>query len=318
MSEPAVSIVIAAWNAEQTLRRALASAAAQMLPVEIILVDDASSDGTLALAREMAAADDRIVVLEQSRNLGPAAARNRAIAAARAPWVAILDADDFMAPDRLARLLDLALGQDADFVADDLYKVAEAAPDGPRQRMFSDHEIGLQWLDTAAFVNANLSARHGGRRELGFLKPLMRRRFLSDHALTYADIRLGEDYVLYASALARGARFLLTDPAGYCAVVRPHSLSGAHPTSAHAALIAADRDLLALPDLPAEARQALRAHLAEQQKKWAWRRLIDAGRERDYLRAIGCFWAPPPVAVDTAGRLAQELMRRARRGASAS
>lgn len=91
------------------------------------------------------------------------------------------------------------------------------------------------------FVVSNLSAAHGGRREMGFLKPLMSRSFLERQGLVYdPGIRLGEDYVLYAQALLCGAVFLLTEPAGYVATVRPDSLSGRHPTEAHAHLVAAD------------------------------------------------------------------------------
>ncbi|MFN1209054.1 glycosyltransferase family 2 protein, partial [Enterococcus lactis] len=75
----------------KTLERAVLSAQAQTAAVEIIIVDDASPDGTLALAQRMAADDPRITVLAQAQNGGPAAARNRAIAESTAPWLAVLD-----------------------------------------------------------------------------------------------------------------------------------------------------------------------------------------------------------------------------------
>ena len=311
MSEPQIAILIAAWKAEKTLERAVASAQAQSVPVEIFIVDDASPDGTLALAQKLAADDPRITVLAQAENGGPAKARNRAVAESTAPWITVLDSDDFMEGDRLAAMLALAEQHDADFVADDLYKVDEADPDGPRSRMYSDDPLGEQWLSTASFVEANLSSKHGGRRELGFLKPLMRRSFLEAEELTYVDMILGEDYVLYATALACGARFLLVDPKGYVALVRPDSLSGWSPTHAHADLMAADQVLIDRPDLPEEARAALRIHKAEQHKKWAWRLLIDAKREKNLSGALSAFQAPLPVAFDLAGKLATDIFQRA-------
>lgn len=311
-----VTVVIAAWNAEATLLRAVKSALAQTVQVEVVVVDDASTDGTRGLADGLARGEPRLRVLHQPRNAGPAAARNRGMAESSAPWITVLDADDFMEPGRLEILLRRAEAENAEFVADDIYKVDEAEPDGPRRRMWSEGEIGRQWLDAAGFVRANLSAQHGGRRELGFLKPLMSRAFLERHRLSYNDLRLGEDYVLYTAALIRGARFLLTDPAGYVAVVRPGSLSGSHPTEVHAALIAADRQLMSHPLATPEICTALRQHLMEQRKKWAWRRLIDAVRETDPLKAVSCFWAPPAVIADLLQRLAGDAGRRLRRRSS--
>lgn len=309
---PTVSVLIAAWSAEATLARAIDSALAQTEAVEIIVVDDASTDATSSIAAARADADSRVVALRQPQNMGPSAARNRAIEASRAPWVTVLDADDFFcAPDRLTRLIDLAEAEGADFVADDLWKVAEDDPHGPRTAMISDEPIGRVVLDAATFVSGNLSSQRGGRREFGFLKPLMSRAFLQHHSIAYDnDIRLGEDYVLYAQALIAGARFVLTDAAGYAAEVRSGSLSSHHPTEAHARLVEADRILLASPKLDAPTRRALQAHMLEQRKKLAWRQLIDAKRLKDPVATLACLWAPPAVITDLLARLLGEVTAR--------
>ncbi len=299
---PRVSVLIAAWSAEATIARAIDSALGQTTRVEVIVIDDASPDKTAAVAEARAATDPRVRVLRQPHNAGPAAARNRGLSVARGDWVTVLDSDDFLCEeDRLERLLAIAERTGADFVADDLWKVDEAAPDGPRVRMIgtAETDMGVMHLTAAEFVAGNLSSAQGGRREFGFLKPLMARHFLNTHKLGYdPDIRLGEDYVLYTKALIAGARFVLTDPAGYAAVVRAGSLSGKHPTEAHERLIAADRALLALPGVDAPTRRALQAHMTEQRKKWAWRRLLDAKKAADPRAAMACFVAPPAVVVD--------------------
>lgn len=310
---PVAAVVIAAWNAEATLARAVRSAAAQTIPVEIVVVDDASADGTLDLARSLADADPRVTVLSQERNGGPAAARNSAIAATTAPWITVLDADDFMEAGRIAALTTIAVEEGADFVADDLFKVPAASVDGPRTRMYTQEAIGRANLDPAGFVRANLSSHQGGRRELGFLKPLMSRAFLDRHGLRYRDMRLGEDYVLYAAALIAGARFVLTDPQGYVAVVRPDSLSGTHGASAHADLIAADHAMLAEGRADRNTRRALHAHIAEHRKKLAWWQMIDAARASDRRGMAACFVAPPSVILDLVRRLAGEMVLRLRR-----
>ena len=307
---PRVTIVIAAWNAEATLDRAIESALAQTTPVEVIVVDDASQDATASLADSYTRRDRRVTLLRQIQNQGPAAARNRAIAESHAPWIAVLDSDDFMDPGRLEHLVTMAEGEGLDFLADDLFKVSEDDITGPRTRLWSADDFGAIKVDAEGFVRGNLSTRHGGRREMGFVKPLMRRAFLDRYRLRYADMRLGEDYDLYARALIMGARFRLVDPAGYVAVVRPGSLSGQHPTDAHRALIEADLRMLEMPETDAPTRAALRAHLMEERKKWAWRRMIDAVKARDLGGVLSCFAAPPAVVFDLLGRLTEQVWLR--------
>jgi glycosyltransferase involved in cell wall biosynthesis len=96
-STPLVSVVIPAYNAERYLGEAIESVLAQTYaPVETIVVDDGSSDGTAAVARSYPGVE--LIVQE---NAGPAAARNRGFAASRGEIVAFHDADDLMTPDKL-------------------------------------------------------------------------------------------------------------------------------------------------------------------------------------------------------------------------
>lgn len=99
---PKISVVTTAYQAEAFVGRALRSASALRGPweLEIILYDDGSTDGTLAVARDHAAEDPRIRVIEGGR-VGRAKALNAAIGAARGHYVAILDADDIALPKRL-------------------------------------------------------------------------------------------------------------------------------------------------------------------------------------------------------------------------
>lgn len=102
MSEPLVSIIIPAYNAEATIGEALASALAQTYAaLEVIIVDDGSGDRTAEIVEEVAARDRRVTLLRQ-QNRGVAAARNRAIEHARGEYIAPLDADDVWAPEKLA------------------------------------------------------------------------------------------------------------------------------------------------------------------------------------------------------------------------
>ncbi len=103
---PLVSIITPLYNSERYLRETCASVLAQTFTDwEWIIVDDGSGDGSLAMAREMAAGDPRILVLANERNQGAAKARNRAIEAASGRYMAFLDSDDLWMPEKLERQL---------------------------------------------------------------------------------------------------------------------------------------------------------------------------------------------------------------------
>lgn len=97
-----ISILVAVYNAEPWLRQCLDSLRAQTLTdIQIICVDDASTDGSAALLDEYARLDSRFTLLRQSENHGQAVARNRAIEVADGAFMTMVDADDWLAPDAL-------------------------------------------------------------------------------------------------------------------------------------------------------------------------------------------------------------------------
>jgi glycosyltransferase involved in cell wall biosynthesis len=98
-SVPAIAVVLATYNRRHVLPRAIASVLTQSASFELIVVDDASQDGTADYLATLA--DPRIRIIVAERNGGPGAARNRGLAAARAAIVAFLDSDDVYRPGRL-------------------------------------------------------------------------------------------------------------------------------------------------------------------------------------------------------------------------
>jgi glycosyltransferase involved in cell wall biosynthesis len=101
MTSPAISVVLATYNRAGLLPRAVGSVLAQTgVDFELIVVDDASSDGTQQYLATIA--DPRVRTLRVETNLGPSGARNRGLDAARAPVVAFLDSDDRYLGGRLA------------------------------------------------------------------------------------------------------------------------------------------------------------------------------------------------------------------------
>ena len=102
---PLISVVIPAYNAERTIGETLRSVRSQTCTaIEIIVVDDGSTDGTRVLVESLAAEDTRIRLLSQ-QNTGVAAARNLGWKDAHSDLIAFIDADDLWAPTKLERQL---------------------------------------------------------------------------------------------------------------------------------------------------------------------------------------------------------------------
>jgi len=111
--KPMCSVVMPAYNSERFIADALDSALGQTLhDIEILVVDDCSKDKTAEIVAHYAESDQRVKYLKQEQRMGAAAARNRAIAAARADWIAFLDSDDIWLSDKLERQMIYCLEAD--------------------------------------------------------------------------------------------------------------------------------------------------------------------------------------------------------------
>ena len=99
-----ISVIMAAYNAESTIADAIDSALAQSYRnLELIVIDDASSDSTGAIAKRFTEQDKRVRLIANARNSGVSAARKSGLTAARGGWIAILDSDDLWTLDKLEK-----------------------------------------------------------------------------------------------------------------------------------------------------------------------------------------------------------------------
>jgi succinoglycan biosynthesis protein ExoU len=314
IADRSTAVLITAKDAEGTAAKAVASALAQGVVSEVVFVDDGSRDATSAAAR---AADDgsgRLQLIRLDKNRGPAHGRNVAIEASTAPFLCILDADDFMMSGRLQRLFDLG-GGGWDVLADDLLFC-----DGPDETRVVDRLLPATFelphdLTLSAFGLGNLPRRDRPRRELGFLKPVIRRSFLDAHAIRYDErLRLGEDLLVYARCLIEGARFRLVEACGYCAVQYDQSLSARHATGDLANLYEA------LLEFGQEAARAgrpiggLRRYIGRTRDNLALRRALDARRERGWRGFLEEARAAPESLPYVLWRIARDKARAALRG----
>ena len=221
---PDVSFIMPAHNVAPYVQAAVTSTLRQAaVDVELIVVDDASTDDTANIVSALAEGDDRITLIRQAKNAGAAATRNVAIDCARGEWLAFVDADDLVEPQRSRRLLDLARISAADVVADNFERFNDAGtlrstmiPEGAEPYSF--------FVDSASFIRRN--AMFDKRADLGYIKPMFRAAFIRQHGIRHReDIYIGEDYHFCLSCLMAGARFIVTSESFYKYRVRDGSLS---------------------------------------------------------------------------------------------
>jgi succinoglycan biosynthesis protein ExoO len=233
-----VAAVIAAYNVAGCISRAIESVRAQTAgPVEIIVADDCSSDGTDEVVARLAESDPRIRLLRSERNAGPGAARNRAIESTDADWIAVLDGDDAWKPRRLERLLDVAIQEDCAIVADNYTRLDDS----------SGLELGDAFYDarTVSPLTARrfVGSEHPlGRVRFGLLKPMVRRQFLLDRGIRYAtEIGLAEDFHFFVRVLLEGGKGLLLSEAHYIYTLPQSPVSGSQSRGSRTRPNLADR-----------------------------------------------------------------------------
>lgn len=213
-----ISVVIPAYRAASFIDRAIDSALSQTgVAVEVIVVDDACPIGTGDAVEARYAGKDRLRVVRLSKNGGPAVARNAGFAAARGDWIAVLDADDAFMEGRLGRLLEQACAHQADVVADNIcfYNAPLDKVSGPQVRSV----LKPTQIDIHKLVDRGRPGT--GELDFGLLKPMFSRAFVSRLLGPYpADIRHGEDFVLYCNILQSGGRFFVTPEPGYLWTLR--------------------------------------------------------------------------------------------------
>jgi glycosyltransferase involved in cell wall biosynthesis len=223
------SIIIAAKNAEPFIHIALASALNQtMTDLEVIVINDGSSDATAEVVRRFQHSDSRVILLDNPQSLGVSAARNRGLDIAKGDWIAVLDADDAFALDRLATMIEQAEERNLDLLADNML-FRELGTSAAGHVAYPN-----DWMtDTRHLTLADLLERDRPGSEhpmFGYIKPLMRRRFLNDARLRYRDdVWCAEDFLLYAEAILKGAAFGVTNDPLYIRYWRAGSLSADTP-----------------------------------------------------------------------------------------
>ena len=295
---PRVSVVVPAYNAAGHIERALNSVLVQTMPeLEVIVVDDASSDATLDIAYGAASCDPRVRVLHSERNGGVSASRNRGINAAQGEWIALLDADDAWSAERLEQMLPAA--ETADVISDDVCIVFEKASKGFSQSLIQRRGLALAAPRRITLIDFV-------RYDLGLLKPIIRRSFLNRHQLAYNPAyRYAEDFLFYFELLSLGARWLQLPQAYY----QYYKYAGSQTTSnlqsqygklvLWQSVIESSRTLLDHPAAvrDAELAAALRSRMKKARGHVALAAFWESLRQRRFVELVRLLYEQPTMAL---------------------
>lgn len=209
-----ISIVMPMFNKESVLAESIRSVMEQTYPNwELLIVDDASKDGSLQLARQFARDDSRITVISLAANRGVANARNEALSVARGRYVAFLDSDDLWLRDKLLVQLGFMRHHDAAFSFTQYRRLGPSGITGPLLKI--PDKVGYHDL-----LRGNV---------IGCLTVMMDREKIGD--FTMLPVR-HEDYVAWLAVLKSGhvALGIQEDLARYR--ISPLSVSGDKALSA--------------------------------------------------------------------------------------
>ena len=125
MNEPLISVIVPVYNVEKYLRTCVDSILVQSYSaLEVILIDDGSTDGSPQICDQYAQQDPRIQVIHQ-KNAGLSAARNAGIDICRGEYLTFIDSDDFIHERFVELLLNACLSNNADIAVGDLERVPE-------------------------------------------------------------------------------------------------------------------------------------------------------------------------------------------------
>ncbi|KUO04648.1 glycosyltransferase family 2 protein [Streptomyces caeruleatus] len=189
MAAPAVSVIVAAYNAMPYLTRCITSVAEQTIgsdELEIIVVDDGSTDGTAKELERLAGMHPGLInIFKQANSGGPSAPRNVGLDHARGTFVFFLDADDYLGPETLERMVAMAEKNGTDIVLGKMVGV------------------GGRGLPTSMFKRNQPKTDVFSSRVYWALNPLklFRRELLERHALRFpTSLPIGEDQSFVALA----------------------------------------------------------------------------------------------------------------------
>lgn len=225
-----VSVIIPVYNVEPYVAECLESVQRQTLrDIEILCINDASTDGSFEIVRKLAAEDQRIQCYENSRNLGLASTRNCGLELARGQYVYFLDSDDMIRPETLAQLYRKAVEDELDavvFSSRFIYESEELKEKFSKDRSGFGHvypgiltgkELFMRWMETWEWMPSQPRYFYD-------------RSFLENNWIRFPDGMLHEDESFAFDVLMKARRMRILDEAWFIRRFRKDSIMSSVPT----------------------------------------------------------------------------------------
>ena len=205
--EPKVSVIIPVYNTEQYLRQCLDSVIAQTLrEIEIICVDDGSTDASLAILREYEEKDGRVKVLTQP-NINAGAARNNGLCHAAGEYLSFLDADDLFEPDMLEKAYRQAKEQEAEICVFSYNFFTDEGESFPGESNYPDKALPEQRPFSGLDAKDGLFGLFVGWA----WDKLFLREFVTQNEISFQEQRTTNDLLFTYFALAKAQRITVLD-----------------------------------------------------------------------------------------------------------
>ena len=205
-SEKLISVIVTAYNIENYLPKCMDSLLKQSYhKLEIILVDDGSTDGTPEICDSYAAKSDKITVIHKE-NGGPSAARNSGLEVARGDYIGYVDGDDFIEPDMYKDMLQACLGSGAQIAICAYREIGE----GSRELISTGNVIELSRQEALEWYISGHEQYHIYH---SVWSKLFARELLFD--ITFEEGRKSEDIMYTTKALVKASKCVFLDTQYY-------------------------------------------------------------------------------------------------------
>lgn len=225
---PKVSVLIPVYNVEPYLRKCLDSVVNQTLKdIEIICVDDGSTDGSPEILEEYAASDPRIRIIHQ-QNSGLSMARNAGIPEATGEYIHFLDSDDFILLNAYERLYLEASQKDLDILFFDLERVMEDSTDADERetllKTFATESTSHRYETVRTGPELYLEKRESKEYAVSACMFLLRRSFVEEHNFVFHSGILHEDNAFLFQIILSARRAYHLRASLYRRLMRSHSI----------------------------------------------------------------------------------------------
>lgn len=291
MAASDISVIIPVYNIQQHLRECLDSVLGQSYPhLQVICVDDGSTDESPAILAEYAQKDPRVQVIRQ-QNAGPGAARNTGLEAATGEYVIFLDSDDWFEPDFLEQMVDTAQREGADVA---ICRAVEFDTNSGR-------ELPSEWMMKKQYLPGKLAfapqemADHLFQFTYGMpWDKFYRRELLTSSSIRYPALKNSEDLAFVYPTLLAATRIAVVDE-----VLIHHRINR---------MASVSNSRCGQPEAPYEAFQIVKEYLEQHQLmdtyrrsflNWAMEFLVwhisnmsQRDIQRQYLRTLRRQWLP--------------------------